>query len=155
MIIIEGPDKCGKSTFIKNAGIPEVEASETMLPQTPTAIHSTADDDSFTVLTKAMAWEDMGYEIYLDRCWISEVIYGKIYRNTDFDPVEENKIINLLKARHTVILYFNRPFYEVLTSLDENDFYENDIQKMGQVHSMYEEYMSKLAEHLPVYKVQW
>jgi thymidylate kinase len=114
MIILEGPDKCGKSTFLKNLAIPEIEFANNLIPQTPIAIHSTADDDSREVLEKAIALEDMGYEVYLDRCWISEVIYGKVYRNTDFDATEESAILELLKSRNVVVLYFNRPFYDVL-----------------------------------------
>lgn len=159
MIILEGPDKCGKSTFIKNAGIPEVEYSSDNSLSIPDskviAIHSKVGDDSMAVLQDALWLEDHGCQVYLDRSWISEVIYGQIYRNTYFSPTDELAIIEELRKRNVIILYFTCEWRTLCTRLFNGDEYERDTYHMRRVWVMYDSYMNEIKKDIPVYNITW
>ena len=98
LLILEGLDKCGKTTFAnKFLGL-------------ATVIHCTKDSDCTKVLLDAAKMADSGKLVILDRSFLSEMCYGPVYRGTmDITPAKFMRIAHALKKTEHAILYFSRP----------------------------------------------
>ena len=106
LIILEGLDKCGKTTFANKLG-PNVVIK-----------HSTKDDDALTILKKyaAIANEQT---VVLDRSFLSEMTYGPVYRGEmRITPAKfmQIKKINPIKIQSVrIILVWRGDCYPILT----------------------------------------
>ena len=99
LIIIEGPDLAGKSTFASYL---------------PNAIHFTQNDAHYMYEAELeRAKTDL---VVLDRCWISEKVYGPIKRQQcAYTDEEYDMLCNKLKAIPHTIFYVMCPVDMLLT----------------------------------------
>lgn len=142
LIILEGVDKCGKSTFAQKLG-PNVVVK-----------HSTKDDDALEVLKKysAIANEQT---VVLDRSFLSEMTYGPVYRNENrISAAKLMKITRILSNIPHIILYFSRPETES-KQYDANDEFEKDIEKLIQVEKRYKDYITRYKNRFNIYEIQY
>lgn len=95
--VIEGPDRCGKSTFINhirnNLTNPKqlvIHSSKPPKELTGKALERWTVIYYTQLIENAIAFSKDGYDIILDRSWISEYVYGPLYRNIilPFDMME-------------------------------------------------------------------
>ncbi|MBR4889721.1 MAG: hypothetical protein IKU15_00195 [Clostridia bacterium] len=151
IVILEGPDKCGKSSFLRNLNIPEIDLCDIdQLKYKASltgdiAIHSNYGED-ITIFDAAIAASDK-YDIYLDRSFISEMIYGPIFRDKcEYSDELIKYFIDKLRNIPHVIMYFHRPLYKVILDLDKDDPFECDITKYTRVHTKYRDVMEELSD---------
>lgn len=86
--VIEGPDRAGKSSFIDRLRNKIVNPNILVLHSSrPPSCMPTDDISAWTIqyyyqlIDTAIELSNKGYDIILDRSWISECVYGPIYRN--------------------------------------------------------------------------
>jgi thymidylate kinase len=177
IIICEGLDKCGKSTFIKNAcgcvyeanniwcaditrptsdgkyeGITTLDMLLTRV-QTGKAVidkvglHFDAKDDPITSLAKCLALGSH-IDVYMDRSFISELVYGRVYRNgCKISLEQEMQLIEMCKQCNVVILYFRRKLNTAyFEQLDSADKYENNRDAILKCNKEYVKVMQKLKK---------
>lgn len=142
LFILEGLDKCGKTTFAQKLG-PNV-----------TIKHCTKDDDMVAVLRKyaAIAEEQT---VVLDRNFLSEMTYGPVYRGVSkITPARLMQIKKILSHVPHVILYFSRPENES-AEYDESDEFESEPDKLKLVKKRYEDYINKYRNTFNIYEIQY
>lgn len=143
LIILEGIDKCGKSTFANRFGdIAEI-------------IHCTKDDDMLLTLQNAARTANTGKLVILDRNFLSEMCYGPVYRGTmQITPGKMKRIIQLLKNTEHCILYFSRPAGE-LKQYDKSDEFESDTRRLLTVERRYKDYIARYKNRFNIYEIQY
>lgn len=142
LIILEGIDKCGKSTFAQKLG--------------PNAVikHSTKDDDAIEVLKKYIPIANE-QTVVLDRSFLSEMTYGPVYRGEmNITPAKLMKITKLVNSVPHIILYFSRPANEK-HKYDINDEFEKEPEKLVLVEKKYKEWISRLKNRFNIYEIQY
>lgn len=146
IIILEGPDGAGKTTL----------GREIVRQSGGLYMHLTLKSKMWRYQTAALRWacrESMTKLVVVDRHWISELIYGKIYRNLSQFPIAA-------RAMHRTWLRFGAlyvmccppPKYVVETVQrlkgERKEMYEAD-NKMWKIAQLYEEmYHGKLTTPL-------
>lgn len=108
--LVEGPDGVGKSTFIANMVAADLAAGN---PE-PRQIHNTADDAKLpgnlfqhyrAQLLDAIDFRDNdNRSTYIDRGYLSEVVYGLVYRGKTRVSPRERLRLELLSKRAGIIL---------------------------------------------------
>lgn len=142
LIILEGLDKCGKSTFAKKLG-PNIVIK-----------HSTKEDDAVEVLKK-YASIAIEHTVVLDRSFLSEMTYGPVYRGVmSITPAKLMKITKILNNTPHIILYFSRPANEI-KDYDSNDEFERDIEKLMLVEKRYKDYIARYKNRFNIYEIQY
>lgn len=141
-MILEGIDKCGKTTFAnKFSDIAEI-------------IHCDKNDDMVAVLKNA-AMISANNLVILDRNFLSEMCYGPVYRGkSQITPAKIMQIKKILSNIEYVILYFSRPENE-LKQYDMNDEFEKDAEKLMLVKKRYEDYIAKYRNRFNIYEIQY
>lgn len=143
LLILEGLDKCGKTTFANK------------FAKKARIIHSTKYDDSVKVLAQAVRMSQNGKLVILDRSFLSEMCYGPVYRNENkIKPAHIMKITKLLKLTDYCILYFSRPAGEI-KAYDSSDEFECNVEKLQQVEKKYEHYIKHYANRFNIYRIQY
>lgn len=177
LIICEGIDKCGKSTFIKNLGIPIYEANDEwgagitkpldynkfksmktidyfynfrhQLHDKNIGLHLTSDDEH--VLETATKYLEISKvcNLYLDRSWISELCYGPVYRNKSrLNSIDEKIILKELKNIPHQILWFDCDInVTYLRRLNPYNEFECNINKITKVDYNYKKIMNNYAQN--------
>ena len=155
LVILEGLDKCGKTTFANRFA----EHAE--------IIHSTKDDDPVIVLSNAVKLAASKLVI-LDRSFLSEMCYGPVYRGEmTIMPAKMMKITKLLKSIEHCILYFSRPDGSKV-EYDYSDEFEQFPDKLKLVETKsvssfikkyvekrYKQYISMYKNRFNIYEVQY
>ena len=142
LIILEGLDKSGKTTFAQRFGSDAIY------------YHSDAETDTmkmFRQAYKASLREDK--PVILDRSFMSEIAYGTAYRNDVKLTQEEYEIIveRLIAIPH-IILYFKRPISKC--KFEDNEF-ESDTSKLSYTAYIYSQLISDLKDKLNIYEVKY
>lgn len=179
--ICEGLDKCGKSTFIETittikdahfcwcsdifSGKPISvldacldSARKYTMPVKEIALHFGANDakpfDSFMKCLELSRY----CHVYLDRSFISELVYGRIFREKSRISFEEEQtIINELKRTPHCILYFKRRLsQEYFDALDKTDVFENSKSNTIRLNDEYNRVMRKYSKAgLNIYEISF
>lgn len=159
LYIIEGPDKCGKSTFIERnnidifcEGINEfIRNSKYIDSNTKIAVHFGADDKNPVESLKICAAMSQICDVFMDRSWISEMVYGVVYRGEmNITPKDEKYILGLLKETPHIIYYFDT---QIATGNSE-DFFEKDSSKMQLVKTRYKQIIDRYKKALNIYRME-
>ena len=142
LLILEGLDKCGKTTFAnKFADVAEV-------------IHCTKNDDMLITLQNAVK-ASVNKLVILDRNFLSEMCYGPVYRGTmQITPAKMMRIKKLLSKVSYAILYFSRPENSDI-QYDKNDEFEKDAEKLKLVEKRYKDYISRYKKTFNIYEIQY
>lgn len=143
LLILEGIDKCGKTTFANRfADVAEI-------------IHCTKDDDMVLTLQNAAKVAATGKLVILDRNFLSEMCYGPVYRGTmQITPAKMMQIKRILSKISYAILYFSRPCDE-LKRYDMNDEFEQDSEKLMMVKKRYENYIARYKNRFNIYEIRY
>ena len=143
LIILEGIDKCGKSTFAnKFLDVAEI-------------VHCNKHDDMLITLQNAARIASKGQLVIVDRNFLSEMCYGPVYRGkTQITPGKMQKIKKIMRSVPSMILYFSRPD-DAVVQYDKNDEFEKDIEKLMLVKKRYEEYIAKYRNTFNIYEIQY
>ena len=165
LYICEGVDKCGKTTYIQNVigdgqyiGIDEIDKYK--LYEFGNKIDVRFDRNSensiFDNMLKVIELSKT-IDVYLDRSFISEVVYGPIYRGKCRITANEIKLLfDKLQLEDAIILYFVPYNYgRWITSLDKKDYFEKDRTKIQEVLDKYDEVMKNYSFILDVYKMSF
>ena len=176
LYICEGLDKCGKSEYIDRLGLVTEEANELIeignitmtklewyktirqsshLPKR-LALHFGADDTNPFESFKS-AYELSKYtDLYLDRSFISEMVYGVVYRQHSNLSLEQLATIQqvLLHCDHC-ILYFTRKLdSNYFNSLDIKDNFESKADAIKECNKFYRRHMTAFKKlGLNVYEI--
>ena len=163
LFILEGPDKVGKSTFAKRFRYKEVSVdTEPMFlcGYKPIYVHCEQGVDYLSFTRK---WLDYAKHtnVIMDRSFISELIYGTVYRNKINISSEVFELI-MQELRESadsyVIMYFNKGFNNAYRKkLNKQDSFESNQTKLKTVHVMYKSIMKEMAEQykLNIYEVKY
>lgn len=177
LIICEGLDKCGKSTFIKkNCGIiyeanniwcaditkplpdggyeglttidmllSRIESYKPILDKV--GLHFGPEDKPFESFEKCLSISHFT-DVYMDRSFISELVYGRVYRNSCKISLEqEMQLIKKCLDHDVLILYFRRKLDTAyFKSLDINDGYENNREAILKCNKEYNKIMRKFKK---------
>ena len=143
LLILEGLDKCGKTTFAQKF----IDCAE--------IIHSTKHDDAFIVLQNAKKVVESGGFVILDRSFLSEMTYGPVYRNEN--RITHAKIMRIKKLLSKIpyaILYFSRPD-DTISDYDSQDEFEKEPEKLMLVKKLYEQCVEKYKNVFNIYEIQY
>lgn len=158
LYIVEGIDKCGKSTFIRAQGITVfcegidefVTICETLKRHDKVVVHFDSSDKNPVESLKICAAFSKRCDIYMDRCWMSEMTYGAVYRGEiNLEPKDEQYIIGLVQNTPHILYYFSKR----IAVLDAFDPYECD-EKLKCVKTRYDNLISRYKKLLNVYSVE-
>ena len=159
LYIIEGPDKCGKSTFIKRndidiwcEGIEDFQQKiSTLTHFSKIAVHFDANDKDPVRSLGLCIQTAMIHDVYMDRSWISEMVYGVVYRGEmNIKPIDEGYILWLLQKHPHIIYYFDKPIAET----DNKDIFEKDAEKMELVKVRYNQIIARYKHTLNIYEME-
>lgn len=158
LYIIEGPDKCGKSTFMEKnidiycEGIDEFTTQSKFINRhRKIGVHFDATDKDPVESLKTCAAMSQICDVYMDRSWISEMVYGVVYRGEmNITPKDEKYILWLLKETPHIIYYFDKPIAEI----DNEDIFEKDAEKMALVKVRYNQIVARYKDTLNIYKME-
>jgi len=179
LTICEGLDKTGKSTFIRqHVGnmyheITEVCGFDILNPERKISVleqlssidetvilpaiglHSDSTDETpFETMMKCIELSKH-CDLYLDRSYISEVVYGRVFRGKS--RINDAQFTTLLMKLHElphIILYFKRTLdMTYRNALDNHDLFE-DYKKLTLVRNEYAKVMTTLKRfNLNVYEI--
>ena len=149
MIIVEGPDGCGKSTLIKQLlhRIPKLEFGE----------HSPGPPKSAEeYLARAAKWlikpQEKTRNIILDRFLFSEQVYGPVLRGKLIITQKEMDILEAKLLEHDpLIIYCRRPPHKL--HLNDKDHISGVSEKISQLVRQYDKIFSTwtIPKRLVVY----
>ena len=159
LYIVEGIDKCGKSTFIERQAITHhCEGIEEFMQITPrltsedrVAIHFNEKDKNPLESLKICAAFAEICDIFMDRSWISDMVYGAVYRGEiRLEPRDDAYILGLLQETPHIIYYFTTQ----IAQQDTEDKFEKDADKMQLVRIRYSQIMARYKKYLHIYRVE-
>lgn len=157
LYIVEGPDKCGKSTFIRNQGIDNwYEGIEDInnrleLASNKVCVHFDANDKNPIASLDYCTYLSTIMDVYMDRSWISEIVYGSVYRGGHkFSPAQIAEIRALMMSTPHIVYYFDHQ----IAKNDDTDIYEQDDDKVMEVKRMYDWVMFDFHDVLNIYRVR-
>lgn len=85
--IIDGQDRCGKSTTVnllrKHIKNPKILVVHSSKPPSGVDVEDWTIAHYSEVVNNLQAMADEGWDIIMDRSWLGESVYGPIYRNVD------------------------------------------------------------------------
>ena len=108
-ILIEGADGTGKSTFVSRM----VNMHLTDGTYIPRVIHNDARDHALpgslyhhyrAQLLEAIHFRDLGISTYIDRSFLSELIYGPLYRGKSRISTREGRKLERLATQNDIAL---------------------------------------------------
>lgn len=159
LYIVEGIDKCGKSTFIdKQAithhceGIDEfMHLAKHLESGYRVAVHFSSNDITPLESLKMCCAFSHICDIFMDRSWISDMVYGPVYRGEiRLEPRDEQYIIGMLQETPHIIYYFDKP----IGKADLTDKFEKDLEKMQLVKTRYKQIIGRYKKSLNIYHVE-
>lgn len=163
LIILEGPDKTGKTTFAKKFKYREIAANvdpSFLNNYRPVYIHCEQGVDYLNFTCKWLEYAKHT-NVIMDRSFISELIYGTVYRNKiDISSAMFEQIMQKLREANDsyIIMYFNKGFNNTYRKkLNKQDCFESNQTKLKTVHVMYKSIMKEMAEQykLNIYEVKY
>jgi thymidylate kinase len=145
-IILEGPDGTGKSTLAQHLNLmtgfpiqhrskPETEEEKQQMYRDYTAMVHNSDS------------------IIVDRCWYSEMVYGKVMRDQSYiDPVEMLALEQLISINGGGLIIHCTDKVDVIWKRlqSRGEDYITDFHKLAEITFEYEMLMHQRKHALPV-----
>ena len=139
LIILEGLDKTGKTTFAKKFN-------------NAVYLHSDKDTNTISMLDHAIKLSKNKLVI-LDRSFMSEIAYGTVFRKQiRFDKYQLNDMIKKLQEIPHIVFYFNRAISEC--KFEDNEF-ESNTAKLTRVKYLYNNFIATYKDKLNIYEVKY
>lgn len=129
LIILEGPNKAGKSSLAK-------KILEGFWPEKSKTIHWTGEDkaEGFGYMRSFIYWLDHPWPCVFDRAWVGEFVYGKLLQQPRFfaeDPfVAEWFYSRALQGRGEKYIVLPEDNSKLAELRDEGDFPEIEISSV-------------------------
>ncbi len=146
LTIFEGPDGSGKTTTARSYA--EITGARYVhFPSLPNVSSGLP-----RLYVEAMIPALLGYQdVVFDRCWLSEIPYGKAFRNESYRfGLETNRMLERLSMRCGAVVVKCLPSYEnVLSTFESRKDFEM-LDNTNQLKSVYDSYVS-LVTSLPEY----
>lgn len=159
LYIIEGIDKCGKSTFIDRQAITHycngIDEFRRTVKDVRTgdkiAVHfDDTDIDPVESLKVCCAVSHL-CDVFMDRSWISDMVYGVVYRGVmRLEPRDDQYIVGMLQETPHIVYYFDKQ----ISKADIEDKFEKDTEKMQLVKTRYKQVISRYKKQLNIYHVE-
>lgn len=159
LYIVEGIDKCGKSTFIDKQAITHhcegIDEFRKVVKDVRTgdkiAVHfDDTDIDPVESLKVCCAVSHL-CDVFMDRSWISDMVYGVVYRGImRLEPRDDQYIVGMLQETPHIVYYFDKQ----IGTPDTDDEFEKDDEKMRLVRMRYRQIMARYKKYLNVYRVE-
>lgn len=109
--LIEGLDRCGKSTFIdylrneiKN---PKIMVLHSGKPPSGVNHYDWAFKHYSQLIVHALLLDSNGYDIIMDRGWLGETVYGPLYRGTSVPQYLIEEVIDKYQERFKLVLFLD------------------------------------------------
>lgn len=119
--LLEGPDGTGKTTFAKYLVNKAIEEKRTCLyfHCTNTSSKYKSPDEGYSILLEDLKhYKELDYDIVLDRAWISNIIYTKVFEPVK-DRVSEFLCKELLKVTDRPIICLPKDRSKYLQRFEE------------------------------------
>lgn len=143
ILIIEGMDRCGKSTLVSNLRKhyfknPKLIVHHSSAPPKGVADSNAWEVDHYTSLFETA--HDLvkfeGYDVIFDRFHLGAVVYGTKYR--DADPTSIYKIDNkFFNRRINAAIILLTDYSEAISSRDDGNSLENSIEEYEQTRKSF------------------
>ena len=140
IVIVEGLDRCGKSTLIKHIRkhiLTNPKTTSIHCSSPPSGSHSDWSKDHYTSLLKTIALlNNDGWDIILDRSHLGEDVYGPLFRNQEAKYIYdlENEFFNNIDVR--LILLIDDPI-----KLLERDDGDSPTANVSQIQSVLDTFL--------------
>ena len=149
IIILEGPDGAGKTTLSESLR-QRLQSSHMVHVVKHGPYKGVASEDLcriyFRAMTPALTFND---HVIMDRSWLSEPIYGEVYRNGDnrIDMPRRRMLERAALSRGAVVIHC-QPDFEVcakaFSSRTEDEYLDN-LAQLQQVYDGYETLAQRTA----------
>ncbi|QOP64266.1 thymidylate kinase [Microbacterium phage Quenya] len=109
VFLIEGADGTGKTTFVERMAAADLAAGRPV----PRVVHNDASDHRLpgslyrhyrAQLLDALSFRDSGISTYIDRSFLSELVYGNLYRGRSRITARQARRLERLARRNGVVL---------------------------------------------------
>jgi hypothetical protein len=141
LIIFEGPDGAGKSTLAKSLAR-EIGALYTHLGPFPRVGSGLA-----RLYVEAMLPAVLGYsDVVLDRCWLSEIPYGRAFREGQDRIGDRHRLLERLAWRCRSMVVFCTPSWGVVRGNFEARREHELLERVNQLQYVYAHYATTMSQ---------
>lgn len=139
LVILEGPDNAGKTTLATE--LAEVNGGE--------YIHFTEKTPYEEFLEVVANPFNLNRKIFLDRCWLSEWVYGPVLRGKNrFTLKQRHNLLMFTYPHRPLMIYCHKPKLE-----DFNDRLVK-LEQMKEICAGYDKLMSSLEGQMPILRYE-
>jgi thymidylate kinase len=142
IIILEGPDGSGKTTLSeKLRQMLNIDRMTNVIKHGPYTGVSTEDlcKTYFRSMASALTYDD---HVIMDRSWLSEPIYGNVYRNgiNRIDKQRQRMLERVALARGAVVVHCQPDFALCVDTfkMRKGEEYLDNVEQLGAVYEGYE-----------------
>lgn len=159
LYIVEGPDKCGKSTFIEKhnpthhfEGIKDfIAGAQDLNRNHRVVVHFDETDINPVESLRICSAFSHVCDVFMDRSWISDMVYGVVYRGEmRLEPRDDQYIVGMLQETPHIIYYFDKP----IANLDPQDKFEANKELTDLVKLRYRQIMARYKKTLNIYRME-
>lgn len=144
-LVLEGCDGAGKSTL----------AARLADRHGFSIIHSPRTPDSFDLIARYREILDLPGRLILDRCFISELVYGPLYRDTcRITWAEARDLAKAVTDRDGVLCHLTAPPEIIRARLMARDGEAPPHAQVAALLAGYSSVFQRLGEHVPVITLQ-
>lgn len=148
--LIEGPDGVGKTTLARNIVNKAITDRKTCLffHCTNKSERKSAEEDYTEVLANLKKWNKLGYDVVLDRAWISNIVYTTIYE-PDKEHVSEELAEKLAKVVDKIIICLPKNKNKYLMHFDKlsKERKEDYTDNVSKVYDLFNSFANKYTRY--------
>ncbi len=143
-VAVDGADGTGKTTLVN-----QLRAEHGF-----TVIHSARTPDNIDLIARYQRILATPGPLTLDRCFISELVYGPLYRGRSRITVDQVvDLAHAVIARRGVLVHLTGSAEIIQQRLLARDQSSPDPVTLGELLAAYEQVFAGLAEHVPVIRI--
>lgn len=150
IIILEGPECAGKTTLAKRlseqTGYPIVHRSK---PET--------DEERNNMLQMYYDAINEKRDVIFDRCWYSEMVYGKVMRDKTYIDKVDMDALELAMAKNGggIIIHCTDDILRLWHRCnDRGEDYVTDVDTLDAIRSRFEYVLHKIPHRIPVVRYE-
>lgn len=147
--VVEGLDRCGKSSFIdilrSHIENPLLLVIHSGKPPRNVDPKKWSIDYYDQLICRAIHLNSEGYDIILDRAWLGEMVYGPIYRNTHIDQSHIEEHLFLFEHLFKIFLFVDSP-ENALSREDGNSISDKIEHKRQEIESFIDAFNKSIVK---------